>query len=326
MKNIFKICIILILVAFFTNCSKEDSGIEKCTETTWYQDLDKDGLGNPNRTKLSCTQPSGYVDNSNDNDDLNNESLTIPSTGFSSPETYAGLSLLWADEFNYTTLDEDFWNYDLGDGCPNNCGWGNNELETYKKENTSIQDGNLIITARKEQGNNNYTSSRISTKGKFSFKYGRVDIRAALPKGQGIWPALWMLGENIDEVSWPKCGEIDIMEKIGGSGNEKTVHGTAHWDNSGQHASYGGSQTISSGNFLDEFHVFSIIWTPESITWYIDDVEFHVIDITPSGLNEFQKEFHLLINLAVGGNWPGSPDGSTIFSQYLIVDYIRVFQ
>jgi beta-glucanase (GH16 family) len=318
----------LLVFLFFTSlsCSQSKNNTEElCTETAWYQDADKDELGNPNFSRMSCTQPTGFVSNSNDNDDLNAENLSIPSSGYSTPNNYAGFTLLWADEFNGTTLDEEFWTFQLGDGCPNLCGYGNNELQNYKKENTNLQDGYLIIKAKKEVGNN-YTSTRINTQDKFAFKYGRVDVRASLPIGQGIWPAIWMLGENINEVGWPKCGEIDIMEKIGGFGKENTVHGTVHWDNSGQNANYGGSKTITNGNLKDEFHVFTIIWTAEKITWYIDDVEYHVIDTTPSGLSEFQEDFHFLINLAVGGNWPGSPDASTSFSQYLIVDYIRVFQ
>ena len=318
----------LIIVALLsvTNCSKqEDTPAEKCTEVTWYEDFDKDGLGNPNSTRMACDQPTNFVANADDIDDLNAENLSVPTSGYETPAAYAGMAMLWSDEFNDTELNEDYWSYQLGDGCPNLCGYGNNELQDYVKENTSFQDGKLIITAKREAGNANYSSTRINTQGKFAFKYGRIDVRASLPEGQGLWPAIWMLGENIDEVGWPKCGEIDIMEKIGGAGNENNVHGTVHWDNSGQHASYGGSKTLTT-DLKDLFHVYSIIWTTETITWYIDDVKYNVIDTTPSGLSEFQEEFHFLINVAVGGNWPGSPNASTSFSQYLIVDYIRVFQ
>ena len=320
------ISLLLMLTLVGCNNGESSTSTEKCTETTWYQDSDNDRLGNPNMSQQSCTQPINYVANANDDDDLNNEIFTIPTSGYSTPNNYSGLSLIWADEFDGTQLNENYWTFQLGDGCPAICGWGNNELENYQKENTSFQNGNLIIRAKKETGNNNFTSSRINTKGKFSFKYGRVDVRAALPVGQGIWPAIWMLGENIDQVGWPKCGEIDIMEKIGGNGRENTAYGTVHWDNNGQNADYGGSQTLTSGNFQNEFHVFTIKWTLNSIIWYIDDIQFHIIDTTPSELSEFQKDFHLLINLAVGGNWPGNPDATTTFSQYLIVDYIRVFQ
>ena len=286
---LFKITTLIVFV--LASCGEEDTPAEKCTEVAWYEDFDKDGLGNPNSSRMACDQPTGFVMNADDTDDLNAENLSIPTSGYETPDNYAGLTLLWSDEFNDTKLDENYWNFQLGDGCPNICGWGNNELQRYQKENTSFQDGKLIITAKRGSGNGNYTSTRINTHKKFAFKYGRIDVRAALPVGQGIWPAIWMLGENIDEVGWPKCGEIDIMEKIGGVGNENTVYGTVHWDNSGQNANYGGNTTVAS-NVNDQFHVFSIIWTAEKITWYIDDVEYHVIDTTPSGLSEFQEDFH----------------------------------
>lgn len=260
---------------------------------------------------------------------MNAEALGLgPNAGYVSPDSYAGYKLVWADEFNSSSLSED-WTFELGDGCPDLCGWGNQELEYYKKENTSLADGKLIITAKRESvSGKQYTSSRLITKGKKSFTYGRIDIRAILPKGQGLWPALWMLGENIDEVSWPKCGEIDIMELIGGSteDRDKTIHGTVHWDNAGSYANYGGSTKLSTGIFNDEYHVFSINWDPQKIVWLLDGVEFHVIDITPAGLDEFHKPMFFIFNVAVGGIWPGNPDGSTIFPQEMKVDYVRVFQ
>lgn len=248
----------------------------------------------------------------------------IPGAGFVSPNTYAGYNLVWQDEFDGDELSQD-WAYDLGDGCPGLCGWGNNELQSYKKENLRLEKGYLIIEAKKEMdGNKSYTSTRIKTQEKKSFLYGRMDIRAALPKGKGIWPAIWMLGDNITEVGWPKCGEIDIMEMIGGE--ENTVHGTAHWDNNGQVASYGGKTSLTAGTLNDNFHVYSIIWDERKIVWLLDDKPFHEIDIRPSGLSEFHLPHFFLINIAVGGNWPGSPDQTTVFPQKFAVDYIRVFQ
>lgn len=260
---------------------------------------------------------------------MNAEALGLgPNAGYTSPSTYDGYNLVWADEFSGSALSAD-WTFELGDGCPDLCGWGNQELEFYKKENTSLKDGNLIITAKKENaGSRSYTSSRLITKGKKSFTYGRIDIRAKLPKGQGMWPALWMLGENITEVGWPKCGEIDIMELVGGSPENKdgTIHGTVHWDNGGSYANYGGKTALPFGIFNDEFHVFSIIWDTEKIVWLLDNVQYHVIDIRPAGLDEFHKPFYFILNVAVGGTWPGSPDASTVFPQEMKVDYIRVFQ
>ncbi len=257
-------------------------------------------------------------------DVLDPDELIIPETGYSTPLSYDGYSLIWNDEFNGTELDTDVWKYETGTGSN---GWGNNELQYYRKENTSVQDGYLIIEAKKESfGGRNYTSSRLITEGNKSFKYGRIDIRAALPKGQGIWPALWMLGSNFGTAGWPACGEIDIMEMIGGEGNDNTVHGTVHWDHAGSYASYGNSQTLASGIFADKFHVFTLVWTASTIEWFVDDVRFNVIDITPAELSEFQEKFFFIFNVAVGGNWPGSPDASTSFPQRMIVDYVRVFQ
>ena len=248
----------------------------------------------------------------------------IPSTGYSTPLSYPNYTLIWNDEFNGSSLSND-WGYDIGTGS---WGWGNNELEYYRTENAVVDSGVLTITAKKENfGGQSYTSSRIKTQGIKSFKYGRVDIRAALPYGKGIWPALWMLGDNITTASWPDCGEIDIMELIGGgSYNNRTVHGTIHWDNNGSYASYGGNNSLSSGIFAEEFHVFSIIWTSSSIKWLRDDIQYHQADISPAQLSEFQQNFFFIFNVAVGGNWPGSPDASTIFPQKMYVDYVRIFQ
>jgi beta-glucanase (GH16 family) len=249
--------------------------------------------------------------------------VPIPTVGYSTPDHYPGMSLVWQDEFNGTTLDLTSWKYDLG-----GHGWGNNELEYYQEKNTSVYDGYLIITAEKEAvGGKNYTSSRIKTQGLKEFRYGRIDIRALLPQGQGIWPALWMLGFNIDTVDWPACGEIDIMEMIGEPTNDSKVYGTVHWDNAGSHASNGGNTTLTNGKiFADEFHVFSILWTETTITWYLDDVQYHIVNTTPEDLSEFQNKFFFLFNVAVGGDWPGSPNATTVFPQRMVVDYVRVFQ
>ena len=324
MKVLNQLIFAIVLSTIITiSCKKTD---EPCATKTWYQDADNDGKGNKAVSVESCEQPNGYTSDSSDDNDSPTKS-TIPTTGYITPTTYSGLTSVWSDEFSGTSLDEKFWNYELGDGCPNNCGWGNSELQFYKKENTSVKDGYLVIQAKTETfGNRNYTSSRLTTQNKVNLKYGRVDIRAALPKGQGLWPALWMLGSNINTVGWPKCGEIDIMEMIGGSGKDNTTYGTVHWDNNGSHAQYGGNTKLASGIFNDEFHVFSIVWDAKKIIWYLDDKKFHEIDTTPAGLSEFQEEYFFIFNVAVGGLWPGNPDGSTAFPQQMIVDYIRVFQ
>ncbi|GAP42435.1 glycosyl hydrolases family 16 [Lentimicrobium saccharophilum] len=249
-----------------------------------------------------------------------NDPVTVED-GYLTPMQYPGYQLVWNDEFAGNTLNTQFWSHESGAG-----GWGNNELQHYRSENTSVDGGVLTIEARKEsyQGSN-YTSSRLITRNKKTFTYGRVDIRALLPKGQGIWPALWTLGNNITSVGWPACGEIDIMEMIGGSGREKTVHGTVHWDNNG-HNQTGEGYTLTSGIFADEYHVFTIIWDENSINWYVNDTKFNEVDITPAHMSEFHLPHFFIFNVAVGGNWPGNPNATTTFPQQLKVDYIRVFQ
>jgi len=236
---------------------------------------------------------------------------------------YTGL--IWSDEFEYTGLpDASNWNMETGGG-----GWGNNELQYYTntESNAKVENGILTITAREESvGGNQYTSARITTQNKFDFQYGRIEARIKLPYGQGLWPAFWMLGANFGSVGWPACGEIDIMEMVGGAGRENTVHTTLHWDNNGSHAEYGLSYSLSSGIFADDFHVFSVTWDSKQIKGYVDDIEYFVADITPTDLNEFQKNFFIILNVAVGGNWPGSPDGTTTFPQTMEVDYVRVYE
>ena len=247
-----------------------------------------------------------------------------PAIGYSTPLSYSGMTLVWNDEFEGSSLSLD-WTFDIGTGS---WGWGNNELQYYTNQNIQLIDGILKITAKSEIFNSqNYTSTRIKTQGLKSWKYGRVDVRAALPYGQGIWPAIWMLGDNITTAGWPACGEIDIMEMIGGAGaNDRTAHGTAHWSSNGSHAQFGNSTVLPNGRFADEFHVFSIIWNQNSITWLMDDVVYNTLNITPAELSEFQEKFFLIMNVAVGGNWPGNPDASTVFPQTMYVDYVRIFQ
>ncbi|MCL4133388.1 UNVERIFIED_CONTAM: hypothetical protein GTU68_056281 [Idotea baltica] len=231
---------------------------------------------------------------------------------------------VWADEFDGNELNLDDWGFDLGDGCDQGiCQWGNQELQIYTNsvDNFNIENGQLTITARND-ASNDFTSARINTKEKVAVMYGRIDIRAKMPKGQGMWPALWMLGENIDNVSWPRCGEIDIMELIGHE--PATTHGTVHYDNSG-YATSSSSKHLSSGDFSDQFHVYSIIWKENTIHWYLDNEQFKIFSKTDSGY-PFNAPFFFVMNLAVGGRWPGNPDDTTVFPQTMEVDYIRVFQ
>lgn len=245
-------------------------------------------------------------------------------SGYSTPLSYEGMELIFSDEFDSHPIDESIWTHELGNGCPNLCGWGNNEWQAYRPQNTRVENGLATIQAKQESfDGSNYTSSRLITQGKFAFQYGRVDIRAKLPRGKGIWPALWMLGTSIDQVSWPACGEIDIMEMIGDQ--ESISYGTAHWSNNGDPANFGGS--FNNEEDLDrEFHVYSIIWNEQFIKWYFDDQLYHTLSITSPELSEFHEPFFLIMNVAVGGNWPGYPNPSTEFPTAMDVDYIRVFQ
>jgi len=231
--------------------------------------------------------------------------------------------LVWFEEFSNSTIESANWTHETGGN-----GWGNNELQYYTNRdvNSYILGGNLVIEAKKESySGKNYTSARMITKGKRNFTYGKIEARIRLPYGQGIWPAFWMLGENISTVGWPSCGEIDIMELIGGGANDKKVYGTAHWQTN-IHASYGGNYTISSGIFANDYHVFSIIWNSKSIQWFVDGNKYVTLDITDAALQAFHKNNFIILNLAVGGNWPGNPDATTIFPQKMYVDYVRVYQ
>ncbi|MCB2220767.1 MAG: family 16 glycosylhydrolase [Bacteroidetes bacterium] len=234
--------------------------------------------------------------------------------------------LIWAEEFEYTGLpDPTKWNMETGGD-----GWGNEELQYYtdSENNASVDNGILTITAREESlGGRNYTSARITTQGKFDVQYGRIEARIKLPYGQGMWPAFWMLGANFSSVGWPQCGEIDIMEMVGGDNDgDNTTHSTIHWDNAGEHAVYGESYTLPNGILADDFHVYAIEWDDQSIKGFIDEIEYFVADITPPDLSEFHNNFFIILNLAVGGNWPGPPNASTDFPQTMQVDYVRVYQ
>ena len=249
-------------------------------------------------------------------------------TGPDSPRHYDGFDLVWSDEFSGAVLDSRYWNFNIGIGSN---GWGNNEWQYYREQNVSLSEGFLTITAKEESfGGQNYTSSRIKTEGQVDFTYGRVDIRAALPRGQGIWPALWSLGTNFSTVGWPYSGEIDIMEMIGGGGREDTVHGTVHWNIGGLNAPF--AHTYIGGAYYGEdfsagFNVFSIIRTANQIEWRVNNVPYYHFDIDDSAsLAPFRQPFFLIFNIAVGGNWPGYPDASTTFPQKMIVDYVRIFE
>lgn len=238
--------------------------------------------------------------------------------------------IIWADEFEGDALDNTKWSHQFGDGCsihPDLCGWGNNELQSYTDRNTTVADGKLTITAKREAaGNRNYTSSRIRSINKGDWTYGRFEASIRLPKGQGLWPAFWML--STDEVygSWPQSGEIDIMELVGHEPD--VVHGTVHYGNlPPANRSIGEDYRLPTGDFSEDFHVFAIEWEENEIRWFVDDYMYAVktpSDLLPSPW-PFDQRFHFLLNVAVGGNWPGDPDGTTLFPQTMEVDYVRVY-
>ncbi len=226
--------------------------------------------------------------------------------------------LIWSDEFSGSSLNTGNWSYEFGNG-----GWGNNEWQYYTNasENIEVSNGVLKITARHEgTGATEYTSARIITKGLFEFEYGKVEARMKLPLGQGLWPAFWTLGANIDEVSWPECGEIDIMEHVS---NEYMTHGAVHWENNGHSYTGNGVNTDPT-----QFHVYGIVWEDNMIRWYLDGVQFFQFSIQAANNTDdaFRHPMFLLLNMAIGGNWPGYPDATTPFPSSMLVDYVRVYQ
>jgi hypothetical protein len=234
---------------------------------------------------------------------------------------YLGTPPVWADEFfqNGSPNNEN-WTYDLGDG-----GWGNNELQTYtnSSSNVKVEDGLLKIIAKKN--GSGYTSSRLKSQGLFKFTYGRVDVRAKLPASAGTWPAIWMLGSNFTSVSWPRCGEIDIMEQTGWDKNK--VLGTSHWYDtaSAGYAGYGLDTNVS--NTSSEFHVYSVEWNASSIRIYVDGAQYYVLSSGSSSISStpFDKDFFIILNIAMGGNLGGTIDAN-FTEDSMEIDYVRVYQ
>lgn len=250
-------------------------------------------------------------------------------TGSGGAPNPPGWTLLWSDEFDGaqgTEVDSSKWNLvNKGDG------FGNNELEFYRNgTNNAAMDGNgnLVITVKKESySGRNYTSAKLESSGKFEHLYGRYESRMKIPAGQGIWPAFWMLGNDIGSVGWPTCGEVDIMENIGRE--PSIVHGSMHGPGYSGGNPLGAAYTLPNGaKFADDFHVFAIEWEANVVRFYVDDnlYETRTPADVPSGARwVYDHPFYVILNVAVGGTWPGNPDGTTQFPQTMTVDYVRVY-
>ena len=257
-----------------------------------------------------------------------------------------GWTLVWSDEFDGDAVDLDKWTLQLGDGCPDLCGWGNGEFQNYQAENASVSEGVLSITAEQnvadpdQDGVNDttYTSARLRTLGKGDWTYGRFEVKAKLPTGQGLWPAIWLLFSEDTYGTWAASGEIDIMEAIGSEPGE--VFGTLHYGGPAPANVFTGEAfELAAGTFADDFFVFTVEWEEGEIRWYINNVLYQTqtsddwyVDNPdydgpePGPSAPFDHDFHLLLNVAVGGNLPGAPDVSTTFPQTMQVDYVRVYE
>jgi beta-glucanase (GH16 family) len=240
----------------------------------------------------------------------------------------AGWTQSWSEEFNGSSLNTSFWNYETGGG-----GWGNSELQYYRQENVNVANGNLVITAKKENySTNSFTSGRITSQGKYSFKYGKIVGRIKLPQGYGIWPAFWMLGTSAQ--AWPACGEIDIMEMQGGQGSkgDQTTYSTYHWQNSSYSHDYYGQPYIYPAKLSQDYHYYEVEWNATSVISRFDGVQFNQMNLTSSEVSELRDNYYyIILNLAVGGNFfypalTNEADVTAVFPQKMYVDWIRIYQ
>ena len=320
MRQIF---ISLIVITFFITCSSSDEPVEFIEVATC-----SDGIKNGTETAIDCGGTCVACD----------IEVDIPAQGYDAQSSYAEYDLKWSDEFEGSEIDSEKWGYHIGTGCPNLCGWGNNEEQyfTNSTENAYIKDGNLIIKAKSDNiGGKSYSSSRLHTDNLYEFQYGRIDIRASMPSAAGTWVALFLLNKdytiNDPGAYWPSGGEIDIMEYLGEDHDD--ILGTGHYgrDFPNNHR-FNSVHTSSVNNrsFNQDFYVFSIEWEEDKITWLLNDVIYHTMTPETTSLNgqpyPFNDEFFFNLALSVGGNLPSASPSSENFPDYLIIDYVRVYQ
>lgn len=243
-----------------------------------------------------------------------------------------GLSLVWSDEFDDAQLDPEVWFFESGDGSQYGIpGWGNNELQWYLPDNAALANGLLTITAKEEsQSGKSFTSARLNTRDRFAFRYGRIEARIRLPGGQGLWPAFWLLPQDDVYGGWAASGEIDVMEAVnlGGFGGNN-VHGTIHYGAEWPNNLFSGDTYMVATDATSDFHVYALEWDEAEMRWYVDGVLFGLQNswstTSASFPAPFDQSFHILLNVAVGGDWPGSPEANTVFPVTMDVDYIRVY-
>ena len=264
------------------------------------------------------------------NVNISNPTLSVASNSAVSPGDT--LNLVWSDEFDTAQLDPETWFFETGDGSQYGIpGWGNNELQWYLSDSAELQNGNLVISARREaESGKDYTSARISTVDRFAFRYGRIEARIRLPGGQGLWPAFWLLPQDNAYGTWAASGEIDVMEAVNlGVAGSNAVHGTIHFGGEWPDNESAGSQYEVATNATSDFHDYALEWDEAEMRWYVDGVLYAMQNSwwTPTAAfpAPFDQPFHILLNSAVGGNFPGSPDASSVFPVTMEVDYVRVY-